>query len=567
MSPTNAKNGVEIDSLLGLLKVKGSSKWRCPICNAENEYQKSDGDMIYCPVCNGYYYLSELDDDVQKQQQFIGEFKEQYELLQAAEFETVSQWAVQRLNDPAYKEYEDFLRYLKFRADFNILGPIVTPQGLNTHVFTPCAIEKFDPKKMEASEDFVFRGEGPLSAAEREAILRSAKEYTAHWSKIKTRRLEDFDIFICHKTDDPAEGGNGTENTRDFKIGLQMYKLLKSEGYKVFFAPRTKEEEGILVNEYESNWRQWIYDALITSELMIVIGTKRDYFLSPNVRNEWATFKAFMHNQYYGVAKHFMIVTEGFDVEELGQGYEKDLESCFQRFIGGKAKLNKKAFLKEIRSMDYRFNPATGYLNHPKKSFTYLDEEQELTKMRNSLLDRDTKEEIFEGYAKGIWSRFRSEEAALELGLLEMRRANNYLETYERKERDRHYAEAFRWFSSASSDRAKAYRAFCLYNGYGCEENKKAAMRLLRETADDVGRYFYSVFTLRKYIEEGKNEDDEFTADENSVGVSEADLGRAMHYVKSLRETLPEANAVYSKCIDYGLVTEGADDDSIGGRS
>ena len=94
-------------------------------------------------------------------------------------------------------------------------------------------------------------------------------------------REEPFDIFICYKETD-ASG----RRTPDSVLATEMYHSLTSEGYKVFFARITLEDK--LGQEYEP----YIFAALNSASVMIVLGTRPDYFNSVWVKNEWSRFLA-----------------------------------------------------------------------------------------------------------------------------------------------------------------------------------------------------------------------------------------------------------------------------------
>ncbi len=90
---------------------------------------------------------------------------------------------------------------------------------------------------------------------------------------------DPYDIFICYKESDE----NG-ERTKDSVIAQDIYDKLIEKGYKVFFARITLEDR--IGTEYEP----YIYSALTTSKLMLVVGTKEEYFNAVWVKNEWARF-------------------------------------------------------------------------------------------------------------------------------------------------------------------------------------------------------------------------------------------------------------------------------------
>lgn len=90
---------------------------------------------------------------------------------------------------------------------------------------------------------------------------------------------EPFDIFICYKETD--EDG---KRTVDSAIANDIYYQLTQEGFKVFYAPITLEDK--LGYEYEP----YIFAALNSVKVMLVLGTKPEYFDSVWVRNEWSRF-------------------------------------------------------------------------------------------------------------------------------------------------------------------------------------------------------------------------------------------------------------------------------------
>lgn len=85
-----------------------------------------------------------------------------------------------------------------------------------------------------------------------------------------------FDVFICYKETDE----NG-KRTPDSVLAQDLYYQLTQEGFRVFFARITLEEK--LGSAYEP----YIFAALNSSKVMVVIGTKPEHFNAPWVRNEW----------------------------------------------------------------------------------------------------------------------------------------------------------------------------------------------------------------------------------------------------------------------------------------
>ncbi|MBS1334194.1 MAG: TIR domain-containing protein [Blautia sp.] len=98
-----------------------------------------------------------------------------------------------------------------------------------------------------------------------------------------SQKEEPYDVFICYKETD--ESG---KRTQDGVIANDIYYQLSEEGYKVFYAAITLEDK--LGTEYEP----YIFAALNTARVMLVLGTKPEYFNAVWVKNEWSRFLAAM---------------------------------------------------------------------------------------------------------------------------------------------------------------------------------------------------------------------------------------------------------------------------------
>lgn len=100
-----------------------------------------------------------------------------------------------------------------------------------------------------------------------------------------SQKESPYDIFICYKeTDD-------NQRTRDSYIAEDLYNELIKKGYKIFFSRITLE------SKLGQNYEPIIFSALNTSKIMLVIGTKIEYFESPWVKNEWSRFLSIMNDK------------------------------------------------------------------------------------------------------------------------------------------------------------------------------------------------------------------------------------------------------------------------------
>lgn len=94
-----------------------------------------------------------------------------------------------------------------------------------------------------------------------------------------------FDVFICYKEKDENGG-----RTQDSVLANDIYYQLTQAGLRVFYAAVTLEDK--LGTEYEP----YIYAALHSARVMLVVGTKPEYFGAVWVKNEWSRYLAIMKN-------------------------------------------------------------------------------------------------------------------------------------------------------------------------------------------------------------------------------------------------------------------------------
>ena len=94
-----------------------------------------------------------------------------------------------------------------------------------------------------------------------------------------SQKEEPFDVFICYKETD-----NNGRRTPDSVLANELYHELTKEGFKVFFARITLEDK------IGSAYEPYIFAALNSAKVMVVLGTKPEFFTSVWVRNEWSRY-------------------------------------------------------------------------------------------------------------------------------------------------------------------------------------------------------------------------------------------------------------------------------------
>lgn len=107
------------------------------------------------------------------------------------------------------------------------------------------------------------------AAEEIEAVLKELLVLAAN--------QEAYDVFISYKEADD----HTRRRTDDSYLAHDLYNELTQKGYRVFFAPKS-----LGTGLYEPK----IYAAILSAKVMIVLGTKTEYFEAVWVKNEWSRY-------------------------------------------------------------------------------------------------------------------------------------------------------------------------------------------------------------------------------------------------------------------------------------
>lgn len=97
----------------------------------------------------------------------------------------------------------------------------------------------------------------------------------------KASKEPKYDVFLCFKDSDKQ---NNMERTDDSIEVANLYTHLSSIGYKVFYSRESLRDK--VAEKYEP----YIYNALNTAAVMIVYGSKIEYFSSVWMKNEWTRY-------------------------------------------------------------------------------------------------------------------------------------------------------------------------------------------------------------------------------------------------------------------------------------
>ena len=99
-------------------------------------------------------------------------------------------------------------------------------------------------------------------------------------------RQEPYDVFICYKETDDETG----ERTKDSVLAEDIFNELEKQNIRVFFSRISLEEH------LGENYEPFIYSALKSAKVMLVVSTTTDNCEAVWVKNEWSRFLRFMED-------------------------------------------------------------------------------------------------------------------------------------------------------------------------------------------------------------------------------------------------------------------------------
>ena len=200
-----------------------------------------------------------------------------------------------------------------------------------------------------------------------------------------SQKEEPFDVFICYKETD-----NSGRRTRDSVIANDLYHQLTKEGFKVFFSRITLEDK--LGTAYEP----YIFAALNSAKVMVVIGTKAEYFNAVWVKNEWSRYLALIKN---GAKKVLIPAYRDMDPYDLPEEFShlqaQDMSKLgfMQDLIRGIKKLTESDTRKSSVKETVVLNTGADTKIEPllKRAFMYLEDGswEEADAYCERVLDRD----------------------------------------------------------------------------------------------------------------------------------------------------------------------------------
>lgn len=177
--------------------------------------------------------------------------------------------------------------------------------------------ESYLPTINRMSLDSILEDRDYLKALEyadeaaREEYRRQALKLAAIQDELEkiVRENENYDVFISFKATD-----ENRKRTRDYALAQEIYDVLSASGLRVFFSPVSLRAH---VGEV---YEPYIFAALYSAKVMVLVGTKREHLESEWVKNEWSRY-LFMTRE--NNEKHLLPVCEGMKPEDFPAGIGK----------------------------------------------------------------------------------------------------------------------------------------------------------------------------------------------------------------------------------------------------
>ena len=242
--------------------------FKCKMCGGEMELEEG-ATVAECPYCMTKQTLPKLDND-----------------KRANMYDRANHFRRQNEYDKAMAIFENILQ--EDRTDAEAYWSLVLCRYGIEYVEDP-ATHKRVPTVNRVQYISILADEDYKSAleyadfAQRSVYEEEAKAIDEIQKGILaiSKQEKPFDVFICYKETD----ANG-RRTPDSVLANDLYHQLTNEGFKVFFSRITLEDK--IGTAYEP----YIFAALNSAKVMVVLGTKPEYFNAVWVKNEWSRYLA-----------------------------------------------------------------------------------------------------------------------------------------------------------------------------------------------------------------------------------------------------------------------------------
>ena len=251
----------------GQISSKTMTMWKCKMCGG-NVVPAEGNSCGTCDACGGTMTLPRVSDERR-----ANLFNRANHLRRLCEF------------DKAVAAYEAILVEDNTEAEAH-WGVVLSRYGIE-YVEDPGSGERI-PTCHRVQMESVLRDADYLMALEHAPDAGARTYYQEQGKRIGEIQRDilavsaqeaPYDVFVCYK-----ESTDGGSRTPDSVLAQEIHHHLTEKGMRVFYARISLEEH--VGQKYEP----YIYGALTSARVMVVVGTKAEHFNAVWVRNEWSRF-------------------------------------------------------------------------------------------------------------------------------------------------------------------------------------------------------------------------------------------------------------------------------------
>ncbi len=245
---------------------------KCKMCGGALPIPKGST-IVECEFCQSLQTLpSDLTDEKK-----IAQYEQANSFRRNKEFDNASALYTSILVDKPNEAEAYWLRCLCRYGIEYVVDPVTQKRIPTCH--------KIQHKSILDDADYLAALQYAADASAHQLYIKDAQYIDTVQNEIRaiSAKEEPYDIFICYKETDAL--GN---RTQDSDLAHDIYDRLTAIGYKVFYSRVTLKTK--LAIAYEP----YIYAALTSAKIMLVVGTKPEYFTAEWVKNEWSRYLNFM---------------------------------------------------------------------------------------------------------------------------------------------------------------------------------------------------------------------------------------------------------------------------------
>ncbi len=269
---------------------------KCKMCGGDLELLE-DSSVCECEYCGTKQTVPKVDDEKK-----LKLFERANRLRTACEFDKAA-GVYETIIADFDQEAEAYWGLILCKFGIEYVDDPATGKKIPT-----CHRSSFESLMDDPNFEMVMECADPIARRVYRDEAKQIEELRKNIIEVSSRE-EPYDVFISYK--ELAEDG---QRTLDSVIAQDIYTELTDKGYRVFFSRISLEDK--LGVEYEP----YIFAALNSAKVMLVVGTDYDYFNAVWVKNEWSRFLALMAK---GEKKVLIPVFKGIDAYDMPKEFNK----------------------------------------------------------------------------------------------------------------------------------------------------------------------------------------------------------------------------------------------------